>query len=50
MTIKETQYTFLKETSLSEILLSLLSEDAEYSDYIRETVNNALEKEDSKND
>ena len=50
MTVKETQNIFLKETSLTKILLSLLTENAEYSDYIHEIVNSASEVSNNENE
>ena len=50
MTVKKTKNIFLNETSLTEILLSLLFDDAEYSENIREIVNKALETGDTENE
>ena len=50
MTVKEIENIFLKETTLTDILLSLLSENAEYSDFIQKIVNNASKMEDTENE
>ena len=39
MTTKEIQNVFSRETSLTEILLSLMIDNAEYSDFIQEITN-----------
>ena len=50
MTVKEIQNIFSKETTLTDILLSILPENAEYSDYIREFVNITLEIGENENE
>ena len=50
MIVKETQNIFLKETSLTDMLLTLLSENEEFSDYIREIANSTSKMEDSENE
>lgn len=50
MTVKETQNIFLKATTLTDILLSLLSKNEEYSDYIQEMVNSDLKMVDTENE
>ena len=50
MTVKEIENIFLKETRLTDILLSLLPENEEYSNYINEIINDIIKMEDSKNE
>ena len=47
MTVKETQNIFLKATTLTDILLSLLGENNEYSNYINEIINDIIIMEDN---
>lgn len=42
MTVKEIENIFSKETTLMEILLSLLGENNEYSNYINEIINDII--------
>ena len=42
MTVKEIENIFSKETTLVEILLSLLGENNEYSNYINEIINDII--------
>jgi hypothetical protein len=50
MTVKEMENIFFKETTITDLLLSLLPENAEYSKYIQQIVNNASEMENNKNE
>lgn len=50
MTVKEIENIFSKETTLTEILLSLLPENAEYSNFIHEIINETIITEDTTND
>lgn len=50
MTVKEIENIFLKETTLTEILLSLLPEHQEYANFIHEIINDVIKMEDSEND
>lgn len=50
MTAKEIENIFLKETTLTEILLSLLPENEEYSNYIHEITNDITKTKDTEND
>ena len=47
MTVKEIENIFSKETTLTEILLSLLGENNEYSNYINEIINDITIMEDN---
>lgn len=47
MTVKEIGNIFSKETTLTEILLSLLGENNEYSNYINEIINDITIMEDN---
>lgn len=42
MTVKEIENIFSKETTLMDILLSLLGENNEYSNYINEIINDII--------
>lgn len=50
MTIKEIENIFLKETTLTDVLLSLLNENADYSNYINEIINVTIMAEDTENE
>lgn len=50
MTVKEIENIFLKETTLTDMLLSLLNENADYSNYINEIINETIMAEDTKNE
>lgn len=50
MTVKEIENIFSKETTLTDILLSLMSENTDYSNYINEIINETIKMEDTKND
>ena len=47
MTVKEIENIFSKETTLMDILLSLLGENNEYSNYINEIINGIIIMEDN---
>ena len=47
MTVKEIENIFSKETTLMDILLSLLGENNEYSNYINEIINDIIIMEDN---
>lgn len=42
MKVKEIENIFSKETTLTELLLCLLNENADYSNYINEIVNETI--------
>lgn len=50
MTIKEIENKFSKETKLTDMLLSLLNENADYSNYINEIINETIMAEDTENE
>jgi len=50
MTVKEIENIFSKETTLTEILLLILPENEEYSNYIHEIINDVIKMEDTEND
>ena len=50
MTIKEIENIFFKETTLTDMLLSLLYENADYSNYINEIINETIMAEDTENE
>lgn len=47
MTVKEIENIFSKENTLMDILLSLLGENNEYSNYINEIINDIIIMEDN---
>lgn len=47
MTVKEIKNIFSKENTLMDILLSLLGENNEYSNYINEIINDIIIMEDN---
>ena len=47
MTVKVIENIFSKETTLMDILLSLLGENNEYSNYINEIINGIIIMEDN---
>lgn len=47
MTVKEIETIFSKENTLMDILLSLLGENNEYSNYINEIINDIIIMEDN---
>lgn len=50
MTIKQIENIFSKESTLTEILLSTLSENEDYSDYINEIINKTIIAEATENE
>ena len=50
MTVKEIENIFSKETTLTDILLSLLPENEEYSNYIHQIINDITKMEDNENE
>ena len=50
MTIKEIENIFLKEATLTDVLLSLLAGNEEYSNYINEIVNETVMMEETENE
>ena len=50
MTAKEIKNIFSKETTLTDMLLSLLNENADYSNYINEIINETIMVEDTENE
>lgn len=50
MTVKEIENIFSKEATLTDILLSLLLENEEYSNYIHKITNDVIKMEDGENE
>ena len=50
MTVKEIENIFSNEPTLTDILLSLLPENEEYSNYIHKIINDIIKMEDSENE
>ena len=50
MTVKEIENIFSKETTLTEILLLLLPENDEYSNFIHKIISDIIKMENSENE